>query len=184
MTESVHPACYTGFMQGKEKNMRNRSVIAAMIAAGLILSGCRAKSALLPLTYTETSMSFGHITRTYFRGDTPVGESWGFTIDDCEADIDGDGVPELLCNCVYGGDGLQELNVYRQEGETVMRGTVSRASLPGDFCDWGANAMQTWYDPESGKIGVLYSVNTEQGMERREELLELDALTYEPWEAE
>ncbi len=152
--------------------MRNRSVIAAMIVTGMILTVCRVKSDPLPLTYTEISTPFGHITRTYFRGDTPVGESWGFTIDDCEVDVDGDGVPELLCNCVYGGDGLRELNVYRQEGETVMRGTVSRAVLPEDFFDWGMNAMQTWYDPESGKIGVLYNVNTEQGMERREGLLE------------
>ena len=164
--------------------MRNRFAIAAVILTGMILSACRVKSSPPPLTYTETSMSFGHITRTYFRGDTPVGESWGFTIDDCETDIDGDGVPELLCSCVYGGDGLRELNVYRQEGETVMRGTVSRAALPEDFYDWGANALQTWYDPESGKIGVLYSANTEQGMERREERMELDVLTYEPWEAE
>lgn len=164
--------------------MRRSRMLLAAILLCCILCGCGSKSELPPLTYVESATEFGHITRTYFRGDTLVGESWGFTIDDCEADIDGDGVPELLCSCVYGGDGLRELNVYQQEGETVLRGTVNRAALPEDFCDWGANVLQTWYDPESGKIGVLYSVNTEQGMERREKLLELDTLTYEPWEAE
>ena len=169
---------------GVQKRMKRIRMLPVSIALCLVLCGCKSKSDPLPLTYTEKSTPFGHIIRTYFRGDTPVGESWGYSIDDCETDIDGDGVPELLCNCVYGGDGLRELNVYRQEGKMVMRGTVSRASLPEDFFDWGMNAMQTWYDPESGKIGVLYSVNTEQGMERREELLEYDVLTYEPWEAE
>ena len=60
--------------------MRNHFMIAAVMLEGLILPACRSKSVPPPLTYTETSTDFGHITRTYFRGDTPVGESWGFAI--------------------------------------------------------------------------------------------------------
>ncbi len=103
------------------------------------------------------------IRRYYIKGPEegaePVlfGESFGFGIDDHYADIDGDGRAELLCNCTYGGDGVRRLFVYKLEGNCILEGVVAwdAEDLPG-LDDYGAGAIQTWYDASNDRIVIDY----------------------------
>ena len=56
--------------------------------------------------------------------DVCVAEQFGY--DDPAAwsrDLDGDGVPELICNCTY-GDGVQNIIVYRNNNSVIEEGRI------------------------------------------------------------
>ena len=61
-----------------------------------------------------------------------IAESFGSSDQNSDTviDIDGDGKSELICNCVYGGDGAQVCYIYKMTDEGVMR--ASGHDLMGD----------------------------------------------------
>ncbi len=87
--------------------------------------------------------------RTYYAqtaaGLVPVAESFGFDDRrDYAVDLDGDGVMELVCNCVYGGDGYEAAYVYRRVGDAIERGSL----------DWEALDLPGWDGQDSGVAGA------------------------------
>ena len=128
--------------------------------------------------YYESETGFGHRQRVYTSGQGKVlGESWGFEIDDYILDVNGDGLTDLVCNVVFGGDGHRECYVYTMDQGRVMLGLVDRSSFP-DLYDWGANAMETWYDEEKGQVCVIYS----SGQDKPETVyVDPDDLVYTEW---
>ena len=85
-----------------------------------------------------------------------VAEQFGY--DDPDAwsrDLDGDGVPELICNCTY-GDGVQEIIVYRNNNGVIEEGRI-RWSYYRETFGWtnvgevGVPSLPVErYDPERG----------------------------------
>lgn len=107
----------------------------------------------------EEISPFQHCWHYYVRidgGDVCVAEQFGY--DGPEAwsrDLDGDGVPELICNCAY-SDGGQSVIVYRNHGGVIEEGTV-RWSYYRETFHWarvGENGLSSFpverYDPERG----------------------------------
>ena len=115
--------------------------------------------------YSETTDGANFITRQYYvpavvGGYTPIGESFGYTIDDHVVDLDGDGVTELICNCQYGADGAERVFVYRldtREGY-IEQGTYYPvySALP-NYNDWGVNSSAEYYDADADEFVLGYS---------------------------
>ncbi|MBR0139262.1 MAG: M56 family metallopeptidase, partial [Firmicutes bacterium] len=110
--------------------------------------------------YTEEEAAPHHYIRRYYVPGIeelgPAAESFGFELDDAECDIDGDGTPELICNCVYGGDGVQEAAVYRRRGGVIQRGVINTELLMlKDWYNWGAGSIASRW--ENGRFTVTYS---------------------------
>ncbi|MBR0441905.1 MAG: hypothetical protein IJK25_08235, partial [Firmicutes bacterium] len=131
--------------------------------------------------YTEEFVGGAHRIRTYYLSGAealgPAAESFGFEIDDVSRDLDGDGVPELICSCVYGGDGVRQVVVYRIKGKTVERGVINTELLGlRDWYDWGANSLHSFWDGEKGVFIVAYS--TEDG-EKTVFMRDLSAFMWE-----
>ena len=81
-----------------------------------------------------------------FRSDGP--EAWS-------RDLDGDGVPELICNGTY-GDGVERVIVYRNNNGIIEEGSISQSYYEEKF-GWthigeaGAFSVPAErYDPERG----------------------------------
>ena len=91
-------------------------------------------------------------------GPLTVAESFGFVLDDHVLDLDGDGVTELVCNCVFGGDGVSRVYVFRRNGDVIERGGVDYEKLAlTAWDDRGSQSTAEWYDPTSGKVLVKYA---------------------------
>ena len=108
-----------------------------------------------------------YIIRTWNNELGLLAESFGFTIDDHSADLDGDGVTELICNCVFGGDGARRVYVYRRSGNVIERGRIDydRLNMTA-WDDWGVNSTAEWYDAASGKLLVEYASLASSTMSR------------------
>jgi|GEM_PF-7034958 len=114
----------------------------------------------------------GHHTRRY-HAEKPDGgyfllaESFGFgDAGDFVLDIDGDGLSELVCNCVYGGDGHETVNVYRSMRDgLIWRGYFDPYALDlDDWVNWGVNSYASRYDPQKEVFVLTYA--TEGGGEK------------------
>ncbi len=91
-------------------------------------------------------------------GPVTVAESFGYELDDHAVDLDGDGVTELVCNCVFGMDLAQRVYVFRRNGNRIERGCIDYEKLDlTAWDDWGARSTAEWYDPASGRILVEYA---------------------------
>ncbi len=82
-------------------------------------------------------------------------------------DLDGDGIKELICNCIF-GTGAQRVYVYRNHQGVIEKGRLSydpenREMFPGMF-HWGANAINERYNPEKGVFEIEYAVEGEMEM--------------------
>ena len=113
--------------------------------------------------YSETTDGANFLTRKYYvpavvGGYTPIGESFGYTIDDHVVDLAGDGVTELVCNCQYGGDGAQRVFVYRLKDGAVEQGFYDSvySTLP-DYNNWGVNSSAEYYDADADEFVLGYS---------------------------
>jgi len=124
------------------------------------------------------------VKRTYFIADAgnecfyKVGESWGFEIEDYETDIDGDGLDELVCNCVWGGDGVREVYIYKIADGCLYIGTVDRKSsqIP-EYCNNTASSFQSWYVKSKDSLYVQYDIDEEGHPETKE--VTASAIKYE-----
>ncbi len=136
--------------------------IALAMAGRTPAPAAKTEAGFLGLTgyYTEEEAAPHHYMRRYYVPGLeelgPAAESFGFEIDDAESDIDGDGIPELICNCVYGGDGVQEAVVYRRRGDIIQRGVINTELLMlKDWYNWGAGSIASRW--ENGRFAVTYS---------------------------
>ena len=113
--------------------------------------------------YSETTDGANFITRQYYvpavvGGYTPIGGSFGYTIDDHVVDLDGDGVTELVCNCQYGADGAQRVFVYRLKNGAVEQGFYDSVySTLSDYNNWGVNSSAEYYDADADEFVLGYS---------------------------
>jgi len=127
-----------------------------------------------------------HYLRTYY-GMTPGGavkiaESFGFTIDDRAVDLDGDGVKELVCNCVYGADGVERVFVFRRNGDSVERGWFdTEKAAPADWENWGVSSWRERWDDEAKAF--VFAYDTAAG-ERTRRSSRLDGFVFEPYPGE
>lgn len=87
-----------------------------------------------------------------------LGESFGIQIDDYTYDLDGDRIEELICNCVFGGDGAFRVMIYRLRDGIIEIGKIpeNNFDLPG-FQNWGANAIKEYFDVNVGCVVLEYS---------------------------
>jgi len=141
--------------------------------------------------YEEIEEPDGFVIRNYYTKQSSNEESkliaisWNCTIDDYIKDINQDGTSELVCNCIYGGDGHKEVIVYRWNGSQIEKGMVDWENLALDNLDyWGINAVQTEYNSSYNKIMVYYtqSINSQRNIAIRE--VEFDALVFSVWDGE
>lgn len=68
----------------------------------------------------------------YYDNDTNTVIAENFGIDGNESDatiydIDGNGITELICNAVYGGDGAVRVIMFRNNGGTIERGYIDES---------------------------------------------------------
>lgn len=109
--------------------------------------------------------------RTYvgiINGDpVKIGNSFGFTgHEDYSVDIDGDGITELICNCTYTGDGVEEAFIFKMTGSGVMQAS-GRDLLDIEVKLFGASRMAVRYSPEKEKMIILC---IPEGQENAEEI--------------
>ena len=140
--------------------------------------------------YTEEETIPNFIERTYYAvipgSDTSfrIAESFGFTIDDHIADLDGDDVTELVCNCQYGADGHESVYVYRRNGNLIERGYLDLEHkqldmvMPANWKNWGFNSTAERYNPDTGMFEVRY--DTDHGTETAA-VSHLDHFTFEEY---
>lgn len=153
--------------------------------------GTRAFSGILGYDgYVQAESADGYWEmRTYYAqegGRTfPIAESFGFDgAEDYSVDLDGDGMPELVANVQFGGDGHQDVYIYQRRGDEIWRGTLDLGGLP-NHDNWGANSTAAEYDPAEGVFRVRYA----QKRTKEPGVLELRGLErvtfskYEPAEA-
>ena len=96
-----------------------------------------------------------------------IAEVFGYSVPGPEIyskDIDGDGIKELICNCIY-GTGAQRVCVYRNNGGVIEVGklvydTWDASMFPG-IINHGSSYVQERYNPENGTIVITYA--TEDG---------------------
>lgn len=119
--------------------------------------------------YVEDSSMGAWRSREYFvsvpGGDLLIASSCGGDV--IAADRDGDGLYELICSDVSGGDGHPSLSVYRRRGGVIEVGWMDfdRIDTMG-WVDWGLNSAGSLYDPNDGAF--IFSCDTEVGpVERR-----------------
>ena len=117
---------------------------------------------------TEEIGPFQHMSHFYVEmdgEDVCVAEQFGYDGPEVwSRDLDGDGVPELICNCTY-GDGVQMVIVYRSNNGVIEKGTI-RWSYYSEKFGWtnigesGISGMpMERYDPERGVFTAAYSLN-------------------------
>ena len=132
--------------------------------------------------YIQTESTGGYWeVRTYYAvtGSEifPIAESFGFDgAKDYSVDLDGDGVKEFVTNVQFGGDGHENVYVYRRIGDGasgIQRGILDLSDLP-NHDNWGVNSTTAEYDPAAEVFRIRYAQkNTEeygvletQGLER------------------
>ncbi|MBQ7500170.1 MAG: hypothetical protein IJT91_04685, partial [Clostridia bacterium] len=78
----------------------------------------------------------------------PIAISFRFgESDDHIADIDGDGVTELICNCIHGADGAARAYVFKAKDGSIVKYDINPSRVKG----WGlinTYEYSTKYDPE------------------------------------
>lgn len=105
--------------------------------------------------------------RTYYATgsdgtDVRIAESFGFEINDFIVDLDGDGVTELVCNCQSGGDGHEDVYVFRRNGSKIEQGypDFERISMP-QWNNWGVNSTASKYDERERCFRIGYATEND-----------------------
>lgn len=94
--------------------------------------------------------------------DTKIAEVYGYTVPEPEVysrDLDGDGVEELICNCMA-GTGAARVHVYRNKDGKIERGSLvydswDKTVFPG-IINQSSSAIAEKYIPESDTFEVTY----------------------------
>lgn len=73
-------------------------------------------------------------------------------------DLDGNGIDELICNCVSGGDGWQTVIVYRNNNGVIEKGYIRQAFYDGlGAVNFGPGSSAEQYDPDLGFVITYYT---------------------------
>lgn len=94
--------------------------------------------------------------------ETCIAEVFGYVVPGPEAyskDLDGDGINELICNCIY-GTGAERVYVYRNNNGVIEKGWLSYDSwddtlFPG-IVNHGAGYIQEKYISENDTFEITY----------------------------
>lgn len=73
------------------------------------------------------------------------------------ADLDGDGVPELICNTIY-GTGAERVSVFRNNNGVIEEGVIREKQLETQFqmsLMWGSGSISEKYDPAQNAFVVI-----------------------------
>ena len=157
---SVHSAdpediyTYLDLVLGEPENGGNQS--GATLTDVLGLGVCR-----IEMEEISPNQYKWHYYVTVDGKDICVAEQFGY--DGPEAwsrDLDGDGVPELICNTTY-GDGVNIVIVYRNNNGMIEEGSIRRSWYEEKF-GWphrfeGYPVEQ--YDPKQGVFTAIYTIN-------------------------
>lgn len=118
-----------------------------------------------------------------------IAESFGYREQGVQAysvDLDDDGVPELICNCVY-GDGVERVVTYRNHNGAIETGFIEGKLLQTEYhidTSVAANAIIMTYDPEENVIHITNYASDgsvrELSFEGREYFKLLTFLPYQP----
>ncbi|MDY3791280.1 MAG: hypothetical protein SOZ56_02240 [Oscillospiraceae bacterium] len=136
--------------------------------------------------YTETAAA-GHWSHNFYLSvidgkPVCIAESFGSKSgeNDCIADIDGDGINELICNCVYGADGAQECLIYKMTDEGIMKAS-GHDLIDSEIIEKQtmSNAISSVYLPETNKMLCGYVENDEYVTAEYD--IDMSALNFEPF---
>lgn len=117
-------------------------------------------------------VSPGFIIQNYYAKingvDTKIAEVYGYVVPEPEVyskDLDGDGVEELICNCMA-GTGAARVRVYRNKDGVIERGSLvydswDKTLFPG-IHDQSSSAIAEKYMPDNNTFKVTYY--TKDGM--------------------
>lgn len=123
-------------------------------------------------------------------GAVQIADSFGADPDssDFSADLDGDGIAELVCNDTYNADGVQRVRIFRSAGnEAVEAADIDEeylaTALDTDVQNF-SSPVSSVYDLGTGKITFQYTVGTGDNLQSHEEILPLkeEALEYRPYQ--
>lgn len=107
---------------------------------------------------------------------TCFAQSSGFGISNIPQDLDGDGMPELICNVTYGDDGARDVLVYTVKGGVFQVASVSDSILPPTHLGRLAHAsVQT----KTGLVTLEYFIATEDGFRVETAPIVYDSLRFE-----
>ena len=104
-------------------------------------------------------------------GDTPENSCFS-------KDLDGDGIPELICNEVY-ADGAQFTVVYHREGNQIYQGCADDL-LDEKYDHLHYMCEYSYYLPEEGVVEIHYWLNEINGYKSKKYEIDLDKIKY--WE--
>lgn len=136
--------------------------------------------------YTETAAA-GHWSQNFYLSvidgkPVCIAESFGSESGESDSisDIDGDGINELICNCVYGADGAHVCYIYKITDEGIMK--ASGHDLMGEeILKSHIVAGNTFseYLPESNKMLCGYFEDEEYVTVEYD--IDMSALNFEPF---
>lgn len=92
-----------------------------------------------------------------------------------QADVDGDGINEMICNVQWMADGAEDVIIYHFDGEKVLEGYGSDL-LQEEFEYMGLGSIGAEYLPVEGRVRVWYWKSEKGGYEEREYDVELDKI--------
>ena len=116
-----------------------------------------------------------------------LAEVFGYVVPEPEVyskDLDGDGINELICNCMY-GTGATRVYVYRNNDGVIERGWLAYdtwdATLFPDISNRGASYLQEKYIVDNNTFTITYPTETDNATIVLEDL---DMFEFEPFVVE
>jgi|GEM_PF-2662216 len=106
----------------------------------------------------KTTPSF-YLWRYYTNDGVCIAELTGYSAQEPAAyvaDLDGDGITELICNAVY-GDGAQRVVVFRNNNGVIERGTVKGDYLISDIVAFDPDTQTFTVNGVASELNFVYS---------------------------
>ena len=138
--------------------------------------------------YRDVHITKTYIVRTYYTGSPllrngyPIGMNYGFEreISEYAADLDGDGITELVCNTGMSAAQVGSVCAYKAADGVVWQGTFPLAEM-GIVRDEARDTPLVYlrYAPETRDVSVSYT--TLPGYENAPTSLDMEGLKYQIW---
>ena len=137
--------------------------------------------------YQDVHIAGSYVVRTYYAGSPllrngyPIAVNFGFAdeISEYAADLDGDGVTELVCNTGVSAAQVGSVCVYKAENGVIRQGTfpLEGMGVVRDAADVPLVFLR--YEPEMQAVSVSYT--TLPGYENAPTSLPMEQLEYQLW---
>lgn len=114
----------------------------------------------------KAAVAGNHTGWAFYNGDNKqIAYQFGYECQDKPEyylkDLDGDGIEEMICNCVYGADGAERVFIFKNNNGVAMIGKckseIVAASIDAEI--HGANKYSEYYDKDSGTLIFRISVD-------------------------